>query len=188
MREEVALRVAEVRAVEPHVGLVEDAVERDETAAPGRCRLLEVESVAVEQWSVVVGELRRRCANGPGTWTVGHAVVVVEAHTGSAAFVVGRHWPPLSRQIHAGEPRRGSAPGRASSDSPDLVELMVNIALATLGELKASGWQSPPVKEEIRRNAVARDRGRRGPLRRRARLRGHRHAAAGERACWRVTT
>ncbi|MGA0895434.1 MAG: magnesium chelatase, partial [Ilumatobacteraceae bacterium] len=27
---------------------------------------------------------------------------------------------------------------------------------ATLGELKASGWQSVTVKEEIRRNAVAR--------------------------------
>ncbi|HZX53603.1 MAG TPA: magnesium chelatase, partial [Ilumatobacteraceae bacterium] len=26
----------------------------------------------------------------------------------------------------------------------------------TLGQLKASGWQSSPVKEEIRRNAVAR--------------------------------
>ncbi|MGZ6982882.1 MAG: magnesium chelatase, partial [Ilumatobacteraceae bacterium] len=26
----------------------------------------------------------------------------------------------------------------------------------TLGDLKASGWQSTPVKEEIRRNAVAR--------------------------------
>jgi magnesium chelatase subunit I len=32
---------------------------------------------------------------------------------------------------------------------------MVNRA-STLGELKASGWQSVPVKEEIRRNAVAR--------------------------------
>ena len=32
VREEVALRVAEVGAVEPHVGLVEDSIERDETA------------------------------------------------------------------------------------------------------------------------------------------------------------
>ena len=31
-----------------------------------------------------------------------------------------------------------------------------NTSLRTLGELKASGWQSVPVKEEIRRNAVAR--------------------------------
>ena len=29
-------------------------------------------------------------------------------------------------------------------------------APATLGQLKASGWESVPVKEEIRRNAVAR--------------------------------
>ena len=35
VREEVALRVAEVGAVQPHVGLVEDAVERD-PAAPAR--------------------------------------------------------------------------------------------------------------------------------------------------------
>src|SRR5690606_8720281 len=28
--------------------------------------------------------------------------------------------------------------------------------ISTLGELKASGWQSVPVKEELRRNAVAR--------------------------------
>ena len=32
---------------------------------------------------------------------------------------------------------------------------MVNRA-STLGELRAAGWQSVPVKEEIRRNAVAR--------------------------------
>ena len=35
VREEVALRIAEVGAVEPDVGLVEDAVERHPTAAPG---------------------------------------------------------------------------------------------------------------------------------------------------------
>ena len=36
-----------------------------------------------------------------------------------------------------------------------MVELMATLA-QTLGDLKASGWQSSPVKEEIRRNAVAR--------------------------------
>ena len=36
-----------------------------------------------------------------------------------------------------------------------MVERATTPALATLGELKASGWQSLPVKEEIRRNAVA---------------------------------
>ena len=35
VREEVALRIAEVGAVEPHVGLVEEAVERDPAALPG---------------------------------------------------------------------------------------------------------------------------------------------------------
>jgi magnesium chelatase subunit I len=36
-----------------------------------------------------------------------------------------------------------------------MVEAMATLA-QTLGDLKASGWQSSPVKEEIRRNAVAR--------------------------------
>ena len=36
-----------------------------------------------------------------------------------------------------------------------MVEAMATLA-QTLGDLKASGWQSSPVKEEVRRNAVAR--------------------------------
>ena len=53
---------------------------------------------------------------------------------------------------------------------------------ATLGELRASGWVSRPIKEELRANAVARARQRRAARRRRDRLRRHRHPAARERA------
>ena len=63
--EEVALGVAEVGAVEPHVGLVEDAVERD-PAARARRRGGQVEATPVEDRPVAVGELgcARQC---PGT-------------------------------------------------------------------------------------------------------------------------
>ena len=54
--EEVALRIAEVGAVQPHVRLVEDAVERDPAAPAGR-RRGELEAPAVEDRAVAVGQL-----------------------------------------------------------------------------------------------------------------------------------
>ena len=52
----------------------------------------------------------------------------------------------------------------------------------TLGELKASGWVSRPVKEEVRQNAIARVAEGQPARRRRHRLRGDRPPAARERA------
>ena len=53
---------------------------------------------------------------------------------------------------------------------------------ANLGDLRASGWESRPVKEEVRANAIARIAAGEAPVRRRARLRGHGHPPARERA------
>lgn len=55
VRGEVALRIPEVRAIEPDIGLVEDAVQnREEPFAVGRLRCLE--SSAVEKRAIVVFE------------------------------------------------------------------------------------------------------------------------------------
>ena len=50
-----------------------------------------------------------------------------------------------------GSPRIGWRYGRPMSVAPRTPSPSV----ATLGELRASGWQSVPVKDEIRRHAVA---------------------------------
>ncbi len=59
VREEVPLRVAEVRAVEPHVALVEEPVEREPRAGVVAGRI-EPERSAVQQGTVRVGERRAR--------------------------------------------------------------------------------------------------------------------------------
>ena len=58
----------------------------------------------------------------------------------------------------------------------------------TLGELKASGWVSRPVKEEVRANALARIAEGEPLVDGVDRLRGHRPAAARERARSPATT
>jgi len=75
---------------------------------------------------------------------------VVEAGIGEAALErrVGGGREPLTRQVH-----RGTLPPGANG--PDSVRTM-SARPATIGQLRESGWQSVPVKEEIRRNAVAR--------------------------------
>ena len=99
VREEVALRVTQVPAVEPHVGLVEDALETNEPAAPLR-GCIELEVMAVQQRAVAVGE-RRVAAPVPGDRHLGPlAVVVVEAHAIAAHVVVGDARAPGSRQLH----------------------------------------------------------------------------------------
>ena len=97
--EEVALGVAEVGAVEPHVGLVEDAVE-DHPVAGARRAGVELEAGAVEQRAVAVGERRRASASGRGRDRLPAVVVVVEPHGLAAQVVVGERGPPRSRQVH----------------------------------------------------------------------------------------
>ena len=76
----------------------------------------------------------------PGTVTASQRRVV-QVRGGEVPFQerVGRGHPPVRRQI--------GHPGRlpAMSSRP-----------ATIGQLRESGWESVPVKEEVRRNAVAR--------------------------------
>ena len=57
VREEIALGVADVRAVEPDVGLVEDAVEH-QPGPPARAEERVLEAAAVEQGPVVGRERR----------------------------------------------------------------------------------------------------------------------------------
>ena len=99
VREEVPLRVAEVGAVEPHVGLVEDAVEGDPAAAP-LGRRVEVEPAAVEDRAVAGGQLGWSC-QWPGTASSGQPVVVdLEPDPAPADLVVGRDRPPRPRELH----------------------------------------------------------------------------------------
>ena len=110
VREEVPLRIAEVGTVQPHVGLVEHTVQRDEMTLAPRWGL-EIESLAVDQRVVVVGE-RFEVAPVARDLDLRPVVVeVVETDGAAPALVVGDIGTPESRQIHDGETRRGSAPG-----------------------------------------------------------------------------
>ena len=106
MGEEVTLGISEVRAVEPHVGLVEDTVEGDEVAlALGCCGQLE--TLAIDQRLVVAGE-RLEVSPMAGHLDLRPVVVeVFEADCTAATLVVGNVGTPLSRQIHDGDTRRG---------------------------------------------------------------------------------
>ena len=119
VREEVALRIAEVGAVEPHVGLVEHPLQGDEVPPPFR-RRVEVEPLAIDQGVVVVGE---RGEVAPMAGDVDHrpvVVVVVEPDRTAPSLVIGNIGAPLSRQIHDGEVRRGSP--RAGDPKNDMVD------------------------------------------------------------------
>ena len=99
VREEVALRIAEIGAVEPHIGLVEDAVEGDPpaTTVSGRVRL---EVVAVHDRPVARGELRAIApVTGDGD-LVPCAVVRVQPDRVPPHLVVGLDRDPTPLQFH----------------------------------------------------------------------------------------
>ena len=100
VREEVALGVAEVGAVEPDVGLVEDAVERQPvappSAGPARARTACGRSAA-PSLPAKSGEV----APVAGTATIGpRRRRGVEPDSVAAQLVVGNIGAPLSREIH----------------------------------------------------------------------------------------
>src|SRR6185503_15978690 len=99
----------------------------------------QVEPLAIDQRIVVADERGQ--------------VLPVAGHVDFGPLVVGDIGAPLSRQIHDGEDRRGVA---RLDDARSWYGRPMATRAETLGDLKASGWQSCPVKEEIRRNAVAR--------------------------------
>src|SRR5947209_5613429 len=99
MWREVTLGVAEVRAVEPHVALVEEPVEHQPGALVDRWRA-QFERPSVQQRPIVVGECGRR---PPVTGHVDRRPSgVVERGVGEAASqtLVSRSSPPWSRQLH----------------------------------------------------------------------------------------
>jgi hypothetical protein len=112
VREEVALRVTEVGAVEPDVGLVEDPVERDPAAGAGG-RGGELEALAVQD-RAVAGEVRSVRPPVAGDGDVAPLVVVdVQADAAPAQLVVRGRRPPRPGQVHgaAGYRWRTSASG-----------------------------------------------------------------------------
>ena len=156
VREEVALGVAEVGAVEPHVGLVEHPSSVDEAALPSAVPV-RGRSVAVDQRSVVAGE-RSRLRQWLGTSIVGQSSSAYSRPTplrrSSSSATSARHCPDRSTTARI---RRGSPRG-AVSRRKDGIWSTHGTRAHTLGDLKASGWQSTPVKEEIRaqrRRAIA---------------------------------
>jgi hypothetical protein len=109
VREEVALGVTEVAAVEPHIALVEEAVEREPRPPPGRRRGC-VEVAAVKQRPVGSGERRRRA---PVPWhgdRIPPRIVEVGLGVRASQLVVGyRGSPPvgeLADALVAWGPRR----------------------------------------------------------------------------------
>ena len=110
VREEVALGIAEVGAVEPHVGLVEDAVERD-PAALARRRRRQVEAAAVQDRAVAVGECGVRRASARGRVTVGQSPSSTSrpmpSRRRSSSAALARHAPtdPRRRRLARGAVR-----------------------------------------------------------------------------------
>ena len=103
--EKVALRVAQVGAVEPHVGLVEDAFESDEAALAG-AGWGEVEVVAVHQRAVAGGELGSEAPVAGNGDLSPRGIVVVETHRAAAHLVVCHARHPPARQLHGVDCRR----------------------------------------------------------------------------------
>ena len=101
VREEVALRVTEVGAVEPGVGLVEDPVERHPASRPRRRGSL-LEAASVEHRAVAGGELGMG-PPVPGDVELGPPRVVdIEGGAGAAELVVGLPGTPGASEIHDG--------------------------------------------------------------------------------------
>ena len=98
--EEVALRVTEVGAVKPGVGLVEDALEGHPTARP-RWRWSLLEAATVEHRSVAGGELSV-APPMPGHVEFGPTrVVEVKSCSRAAQLVVSLAGTPAASEIHA---------------------------------------------------------------------------------------
>ena len=97
--DEVALRVTEVGAVEEHVGLVEDPVERHPPAAAG-VGLRRRESMAVEQRAVAGGELGMVPPVPRDVDRLPRAVVGVETDGPPPQVVVGLGRAPDPRELH----------------------------------------------------------------------------------------
>ena len=187
MREEVALGVADVAAIQPDVALVEDAVQHEPVAVVRR-RPVVVEPGAIQQRSVRLGEGRGRPpVAGNLDRLPGGVVGVIEP--GAAQLVVGDQRPPRPRQLHGAQTlpvgaRRSFEASRAPDGKTrsDGKLPAMSLRAANLGQLKESGWESIPVKEEVRRNAIERIRAGEPLLDTCPRLRGHRPSATRERA------
>ena len=175
--EEVALRVADIPPVKPDVTLVEEPVEAKPDPFVGQ-RSVVFETGSVEQRSVgvregwrgapVSGHLNgrplvvrfRRCRrfgrggfgpDGVGQNAVGGMLGAV-VKPGPSSVLVRLDRLPRPPKFHLPDHTAHHAQNVGVGDS---VSQMSNRA-TTIGQLRASGWESLPVKEEIRRNAVAR--------------------------------
>ena len=100
-RDEVALGVAEVGAVEPHIGLIERAAHLHPHALIVG-RFGQFEPMAVQQRAIAVGELGRRSPVPRHRHGGPVAVVALEADATAPQLVVGRASPPAAAQIHPG--------------------------------------------------------------------------------------
>jgi hypothetical protein len=100
--EEVALGVAEVATVEPHVAQVEETVEHEPPPPLTLRRRIDVESAPVEQGAVAVGERGHRSPVAGDVDVVPLAVVVggVGRAEAAASLRVGETGPPPAAQIH----------------------------------------------------------------------------------------
>ncbi len=97
--EEVALGIAEVGAVEEHVGLVEDAVQHHPVARPGGAGI-ELEPGAVQERPVAAREGGRRAPVSGDRDALPSVVVEVQAEGAPAEVVVGDGGPPRPGEIH----------------------------------------------------------------------------------------
>ena len=106
--EEVPLGVAEVRPVEPHVGLVEDPVEIEPSPGPRRRRGIGhvVEPCSVQQRVLVVGECRAALPVAGNHEVLPGLVVEALVLIGPTKLVVAGRRPPGTTQleIHRGQP------------------------------------------------------------------------------------
>ncbi len=150
---EVTLGRAEILSVEPDVAVVEDAVELEEPPGPVGGR--GTEAAPVQEWTVTVGERRLRAPVMRNGHRLPVAVVVVALgeRLGEVRF----------RDVRAPGTRQADSLATSSARSRGCARLTAHRASAyarlmsrpaTLGDLRASGWESRPVKEEIRANAI----------------------------------
>ena len=98
---EVALGIAEIAAVEPHVALVEEAVE-GQPAPAALAGAVGLEPAAVQQRAVAV---RERHGRSPVAWHLDRfpgGIVEVHAVVDAAQVVVGDRGAPALAQLHGG--------------------------------------------------------------------------------------
>ena len=203
VRGEVALGVAEVGAVEPHVALVEEPVEgQPRPAALGRARRVEASAGRAAG---------RRCRRRRGPTASGRAPRRPPTRcrrTRRRARCGGgrRRRPPRATSPRArpwssegtGQRRRrliatDAGAGDGCRRPGDRLAAMTVDRLAPrgpprVGQLRESGWTSVPVKEELRRNAIARIQAGEVLFPGGAGLRGHRAARSSRTRCSPATT